>query len=200
MKYYLTISSQNKYVWFQNTKCASTTIREYLSKYTQIDDDYQQDWTRSEYCSLQYTNFYKFAFVRNPFDRLVSTYKDKVVQTRLGGDQGPEIQYMRLKKCTFEQYIELITGPFWNKNNHWAEQYHNLPKNFKQELDYIGKIENFDRDIRKIFNNIKIKNYNEIEPKNTTKHMIYKKYYTPYLRSLVEKKFKKDLDMFEYKF
>ena len=63
MKYYLTISSQNKYVWFQNTKCASTTIREYLSRYTQIDEEYQQDWIRSEYCSLQYANFYKFAFV-----------------------------------------------------------------------------------------------------------------------------------------
>ena len=49
MKYYLTISSKNKYVWFQNTKCASTTIREYLSKYTQIDEEYQQDWIRSEY-------------------------------------------------------------------------------------------------------------------------------------------------------
>ena len=63
MKYYLTISLKNKYVWFPNTKCIHNhTHFIFIEKY-QIDEEYQQDRICSEYCSLQYANFYKFAFI-----------------------------------------------------------------------------------------------------------------------------------------
>ena len=82
MKYSITTSEQNKYVWFQIPKSASCSIRTCLEKYTNVDENTQEEWSRIKYFPNKYKSYFKFTFVRNPYSRLVSCWKDKVVENR----------------------------------------------------------------------------------------------------------------------
>ena len=79
-KYNLTICDNPKFVWFRNAKAATRSTLEALS-HTKIKLTAEQ--ARQCYYSPQkYNDYFKFAFVRNPWDRLVSGWHNKIFQKK----------------------------------------------------------------------------------------------------------------------
>ena len=69
----LHISVTSKYCWIQIPKCASSTLRRILNEKTQKQNESEYEWKKIKYTEDHHF-FFNFAFVRNPFERLVSCY------------------------------------------------------------------------------------------------------------------------------
>jgi len=133
-----------------------------------------------------------FAFVRNPFDLLVSHYefiKRPDVQTH-----HPD---KKLASLTFDQFVRVLVKRekgYPNKNPLFFQVY----RAGQVFPDMICKYEDMDNEIEKICD-ITGCSYEKQPPLNTSEHDGYKGYYTEELVKLVEKTWRTDLD-FGYTF
>src|SRR5262245_19376649 len=81
--YNLTVSHERKFVWFRVAKVGTRTIlNHFLDRGVRLDAEHASD---VHYPPRAYADYFKFAFVRNPWDRLVSCWADKVVASNLFG-------------------------------------------------------------------------------------------------------------------
>jgi len=199
MKYAITTSEQQKYVWFQLPKSASCSIRNFLEKYTIVDSHTKENWRYIEYYPQNYKSYFKFTFVRNPFERLVSCWRDKIVENTQK-PQGDEIQYMRDRDFSFSEFVAMVTSDFWGMNGHWIPQCELLIDNFEIELDFIGKVENFDSDMKFVLQRLGVCEYQNDYHSNSTQHKHYTSYYNEKSRLLVEEKYANDIETLGYSF
>lgn len=95
--------------------------------------------------------FYTFTFVRNPYSRIASAYLDKVgnsdkqkihVARWHGRDSSAPISFSEF--CTYLQQ-----GKGYLDDGHWARQC-DLITMPADQLDFIGKIESLDQDLRHV--------------------------------------------------
>ena len=107
-------------------------------------------------------NFYKFMIVRDPFERLVSGYRDKFQHKNsikfwapLGKRIIKKYRYNNTNSKTvitgldvnFTEYVRyLIDNPPWAVNEHWVP-YKDLCRPCEVKYNFIGSIENLNRDV-----------------------------------------------------
>ena len=146
--------------------------------------------------------YYKFAFVRNPWDRLVSWYS--MVTKFKKWNKYPLWQYVRDNSSTFEEFIYNCTDEVEIREGvHYSFAYNQLDyvtdKNGNLLVDFIGRLENFDEDVREAFSRIGIE-LKTIPHKNRSRHKHYSEFYTPETEMIVRERFKKDIEYFGYQF
>ena len=134
-------------------------------------------------------SFFKFAFVRNPFDRAVSIYK--------------YIQKQESAKCrdnfilskTFKQFAATNLISESGKNSIWfSDQYSQV-----KDCDFIGRFETLQADFDIVCQKLGITR-NPLPVKNTTKHEHYSEYYDEETIEIVARKYHADIIRFGYKF
>jgi chondroitin 4-sulfotransferase 11 len=133
---------------------------------------------------------FKFAFVRNPWDRLVSLY-----------------HWLGLKKeLDFDTYINRVVSGNYERpgltNIRGLYQANRLvdwlrPKGLWLP-DYIGKFETLNEDWTNIQHILSIKA--PLAHTNQSIHKPYKIYYNIHTQRLVAKRFEEDIDLFKYTF
>ena len=138
---------------------------------------------------------FKFAFVRNPFDRLVSCYQNKVVD-----------EYYPLQKRYFgiikrnQSFDDFVRGvckiPDTLSDFHFRSQYSILYDRGEPLVNYVGKLENFEKDFEPIKKKYKLKVVKKVNV--SKKRRDYKKYYTPELAKMVYERYKQDVEVFGY--
>ncbi len=146
-----------------------------------------------------YEEYYTFTFVRNPWDRVVSTYEYWIQ----GLDQT-ELYYQRMlleKYDTFEKFVM----NFLDKDSiclHFMlkPQYLYL-YDYRENLlvDFIGKFENIDDDSDNIFKKLGLEN--TLKKTNSSKRNNYQEYYIK--QEMVDKiacLYQKDIELFGYRF
>ncbi len=138
--------------------------------------------------------YIKFSFLRNPYDRLVSGYRNT----------GWRFHYHNV---TFERFVEslperLAISPTDTHNNHYKPLSYFIPKSGGRFcLDFIGKIENFSDDFTSLLHNCNIDfDVNLLSVVNKSKPHHYKDYYTPHTRKIVEKIYGEDIELGQYIF
>jgi len=135
-----------------------------------------------------FKNYYKFAIIRNPWERMLSQY---LFDESLG---LPSIAGKPKKKVSFVEYLKDLSV-FLRQ-----EQYEFITDvNGNLLVDYVGRLENLEKDFKII-----CKNIGAPEPylpfENTTKHTHYSEYYTEETKQIIQKLFKNDIEMFGYHF
>ena len=156
---------------------------------------YQKIFTTQEF-----ENFFKFTFVRNPWDRLVSAYHF----LKNGGFDEIDRAWSKENLSKFDSFEEFVCdwisndGNIWTYN-HFIPQYHFiLDANGDSLMDCIGDIENLEEDFKDISKILGINS--TLQHLNVSKRGSYRKYYTPTSRKIVEEIYKHDIALFDYKF
>ncbi len=134
-----------------------------------------------------YDSFYKFAFVRNPWEWQVSLYHHML-------QQKTHFQHALVESMkNFDEYI------VWRVNEDKV-----LQKDFvtdsagKMIVDFVGRFEVLRKDFHHVCN---VLNINTSLPHiNKSSHMNYQSYYNVETRRLVEENFSEDIELFGYTF
>jgi len=143
-----------------------------------------------------YNSYFKFCFVRNPWDRLVSLYHYTVQkEAKIYAEKG-------VKLSQFNQQI-INAGSFdnWVKTgNLGASQFQFLSDtNGKLLVDFVGRSENLQADFSYVCGLLGMPNI--ILPKvNVSKHKKYQEYYSDETKHIAAKRFAKDIELFGYTF
>ncbi len=162
--YNIIISKDKNYVWFRSAKVCTRTIQHILKKNSQ----FSINGSNLVFYRNKYKKYYKFVFVRNPWDRVVSCYCDKV----LGAKELP--YYEDCFGKDFKYFVKFIEKKnLKNADRHIRLQSNLFPIN---DVDYIGRFETFESDLKHVLNELNIRDF-DIPKKNTTMRKDYKKYY-----------------------
>ena len=143
-------------------------------------------------------NYRHFTFVRNPFARMVSDYSYR----RAAGVLYPryDASGARLKDYSFEYHVRAVC----NTPNHMRDIHLRTQQSLLHfpMLDFIGRIENFSDDMRKIIDRYQLppESYDLLPHLKKGGYGDYREYYNEVTRKLVEKHYRKDLDTFGYSF
>lgn len=191
MKYNILHSDKQKYVYYRTPKCGSTSIVKYLTAHTEIS-------TAGNSISFNsaWENYFKFAIVRNPWDRLLSAWQDKV---RKQWNEKYRFPQFRIKY--FEQFHDKDFSFF--VNNFKTDEDIHLHSQHTQictdHIDFIGRFENAREDFKTICNKIGRPNA-YLAHENKSKHRNYIDYYDDETRETVAKQYAKDIECFGYTF
>lgn len=147
----------------------------------------------------KWKEYFKFGFVRNPFERLVSDffYLKKKAEEGVGKE---ETFYFtkRIKEISdivnFREYVLLLQKKININASRWLcnEEGNTL-------VDFVGRFERLQDDFDLVCKKIGLEN-RKLPLSNSTCHEHYSKYYDYETRRIVEALFWKDLNIFGYKF
>jgi chondroitin 4-sulfotransferase 11 len=142
-------------------------------------------------------DYYKFCFVRNPFDRVVSMYYQW---------KKPLYIYKKERKYLFDlsnnnSFSEFIRILKEDRPDFWKDEieFNYISIDNKLAVDFIGRFENLQEDFNKVCERLGINN-STLPKINSSKHRHYSNYYEEDTKKIISKEFKKDLDFFKYKF
>jgi hypothetical protein len=156
----------------------------------------------------KYTTHFKFTFVRNPWDRILSCYLnkiDKYLSDVLLNENGIIRSINKYHKIdnnfNFEKFVKTIEKiPDSEADPHFRSQYlYITDKNGKLLVDFIGKFENLNEDFKFVGRKIGLDNKNLPEIMKTS-HKNYREYYTEEIKNIIARRYKKDVELFNYKF
>ncbi|MBR8828221.1 MAG: sulfotransferase family 2 domain-containing protein [Gomphosphaeria aponina SAG 52.96 = DSM 107014] len=208
------ISHKYKLIFIHIQKCAGTSITYALNPYLPEDDivlgctpkgeKLSKIWgpTKGIYkhaTALKakevlgeeiWDNYFKFSFIRNPWDLVVSTYH-WWLKTSWDDDKntGAKIRQMN----SFEEYVK---SPYLR--SHTCSQA--LMDGTQNSLvDFIGKYESLEKDFAYVCGRVGLPNI-ELPAKNISEHKGYQEYYDQTTKEIVKKRFKWDIKNFTYSF
>jgi hypothetical protein len=184
-KYYISYCFKHKALWYRNYKVASRTIDKMLR-----DSEGEKNYIYSSevgYIPSRYKNYFKFAFVRNPEERFISAWKNLVLKRNYF--KFSEHEYEKMKKL--DNFINW-TSQFDKEScdEHLRAQYSLIDM---KNVDFIGRMEHFDRDIQYVADQIGIKHF-EIQKLNASTIEIEE--ISNELRSKIQNMYRNDYDIF----
>lgn len=204
----VSFSLAKNFVWYRLAKNGTRTMHamfEALDGYTYLEGadsvEYWAQWRKM----TQDPSVFSFTMVRNPFDRLVSGWKNKMWlnENKMGYFEqlGVDDEETRREVSEdFAAFVSRLPGSRLFMNEHFAPQsslLENLP-----DSAFIGRFERYSEDLQVIASKMGIELRSDgIVRKNATKNrMHYSHYYTPELIEKVTSIYKEDLDRFGYTF
>ena len=187
-------SSLHKYCWVRIPKCGGSSLFSFLK------NNYKWDYRRYSGRDTGWEDYFKFAFARNPWDRLVSTFANKVI-----GKSPQCSQYLHdfsNTDITFTEWLEEITKPEnIIKDRHFAPIETLMINKSFEAMDFIGKMETYQKDFNIVCEKLGIKKITlPLENASKFKRDHYSKYYTDKGRKIVADKYEREINFFDYKF
>lgn len=139
--------------------------------------------------AAQYTDYFKFTFIRNPWDRAFSWYKnvmrDEIHREGLGIKNG----------ISFKDFLKTFAGEgMLRPQTYWLKSFDG-----DIHLDFIGRFENLEEDFTKVCKYLDI-------PHISLPHRIkgssedYTDYYDPESKRIISEVYQEEIDLFNYSF
>ena len=135
---------------------------------------------------LNISDYFKFSFMRNPWERRVSQYQyAKKMAMVTGADWATQISSM--------SFYEFITQRNDSQLNWVSDKKDNIA------VDFLGSGKNLQNEFNVVCEKIGI-SYIQLPHKNATKHKHYIEYYNDETRKIIANNCEKDIEYFNYKF
>lgn len=219
------ISESHKFIFIHIPKCAGTSIENALRKYCKRGflgyDKNLKGFKQHANCEELLTHnhittevcnsFFKFAFVRNPWDRCVSQY---IWRIKKGGNfvNGPAnikngfshpkfTQKFVRNDVTFRQFLEKDFP--WQEmsfEQHMRPQVEFIYDCSKTKLDFVGKFENINNDFSYVCKKLIGESVELPHANKSSVGREYKQYYDSYTQDLVAELYHEDINEFNYTF
>ncbi|AET70502.1 Sulfotransferase family [Desulfosporosinus orientis DSM 765] len=196
------ILCDKKLIYLVNSKVACSSIKKTFLK-MEVEDNYNIhdfNWCKKNKLNEEDKSYYKFTFVRNPFDRLASCYESKYHKDKDIFDILHFDTYLMgiLKNVkSFDEFVrKVIKIPDAFADRHFQSQY-NLIFDRKGNclVDYIGKYESISEEYKKIQQKYELE---ELPYFNKSNKKDWINYYTIETANLVYNRYKKDIEEFGY--
>jgi len=148
----------------------------------------------------RYRNYFKFAFVRNPFSRLVSAFHQNRENARNPRKKPWAAQYF----SDLDGFIEFVERMGGNSSyrrvvmahDHFRPQWEFVTVGGRVDLDFLGKFEDLEKDFQRISEELGANT--SLPKKNSSSHANYEHYYTSKAKNIVEKLYKNDFRKLGY--
>lgn len=191
-RYNLTLSHSRKFIWFRVAKVGTRTILNHLKS---LDIPLEVENVSSVYYPPKlYEDYFKFAFVRNPWDRLVSCWLDKVIKHNMYRFE----EYDREKMRQFENFVDYVAGlDIKNCDRHLQLQSRLIDLN---HINYIGRLETFETDFNHICGIIGAEGAAIFRKNASAERQPYQDYYTEAIQVKVRQIYQTDIQLFGYQF
>ena len=185
-RYNITLSQRSQFVWFRVAKVGTRSILRVLREHTDLDLDHASNLL---YPSRAYSGYFKFAFVRNPWDRLVSAWQSKFVEGPYGSHapRGVAEDFGRFVEYVESQDIERC-------DRHWRLQSSLIDLN---SLTFLGRFESFEEDLTHVCSQIGIQVL-EMPHRAASTRQTLSAYYTDELVERVGRVYARDVRLFGY--
>lgn len=223
-------SERHRFVFFEVGKTGSSSIKKVLEPYGKLESHLSSPvlaFTKEERFVFQkhippaiarqrlgnehFDRLFRFAFVRNPFDRLVSRYfysrEAEADRTRDSSGKKMSMKSVELL-CRYPRLQLARKGIGMDKRTQyrgltWLSQYTQAgflsDENGELLVDFVGRFEQLQEDFDYVCRCVGL-------PKSTlpwinrTDHKHYTTYFTSETRQYVENVYKEDLERFDYDF
>jgi chondroitin 4-sulfotransferase 11 len=146
-----------------------------------------------------FAEFFKFCFVRNPWDRLVSTY----FFLKAGGMGHEDAHWARENLSSYSTFEDFVYG-WLNDGNIWT-WVHFLPQTYfvvdgadRLTADFVGRFETIERDFTELARRLGQKV--QLPRTNGSRHRHYSLYYNEETKNIVRRVYAKDIETFGYSF
>jgi hypothetical protein len=203
------ISEASKLLFIHIQKTGGSSIARMLRRdipdaTTYLGTHDHASWAK-EALGSRYDEFFKFAFVRNPWDRLVSWYS--MIRQESKGQPRAELnllwKYVLDNSSSFDDFLlnctETIDDEDGKKSVLYAQLDYISDESGALIVDFVGRYEDFARDLRHVLRRVDLSDA-EIPHENRSRHVHYSAYYTPRTRDIVAERYEKDIKAFGYTF
>lgn len=157
----------------------------------------------------RYPQYFVFGFVRNPWDRLVSCYRDKIEWGAVvedGRHRDPSERRLYLgrefeREMSFEEFVERVAEiPDRRANRHVRSQ-HTFLTDRKGRLipDFIGRFESLSLDFETAMERIGARGVS-LPHVRSSAGTDYRAYYTDRLANMVAERYARDIELFGFGF
>ncbi len=156
-------------------------------------------------------DLFSFAFVRNPWDRLVSCYRDKILgeapdYTSFDPQRGVAFCLARFDLyragMSFDDFVTAVAAiPDEDADDHFrAQSTFITDRNGDLAVSFVGRFENLAHDFRLACARAGMPELDLPHAQAARSPAPYARYYTPMTRRLVNERFRDDVDIFGYEF
>ncbi len=190
-RYNITMSDPNQFVWYRIAKNATQTMRKTFKadKHVKLTKPFGQGMEYNE----KWDSYFKFTIVRNPWDRLVSCWSQKV-----NWHSAPWRNLRKWKE--FDDFVRIVCNKM-RPNSIKCDRHVRVQTTMynQEKIDYIGRFEDLQGSFDYICNQIGIDTV-ELRKVNKSKHTKYMEYYTDETRELVQQTYINDIKQLGYEF
>lgn len=186
--YNLTVSDDPAFVWYRVAKVGTRTMHRHLASHAhlRLDHPYQVRLPRSGH-----QGHFRFAFVRNPWDRLVSCWHDKVLSADHFGLRARRDGMRSLP--AFVEYVGQLDLDKCDPHLHRQATLINLDR-----VDFLGRFERFAHDFAVVCRQLGLPE--DFRHENRTDHDHYSAYYDEQTAAEVGRLYESDARLFGYEF
>ena len=189
------ISHKHKCIFIHIRKTAGISIRNVLGECDGAHDGlhfHNHLYHHKNILSEQlYSEYFKFTFVRNPWDLRVSLYRYLA-----RGGHGSLTRYAR--QLSFSNWIKRYSDRVNVNTTHIGRTQTSYIEPLK-DMDFIGKFESLQEDFDIVCDKIGIPQQ-RLPHENRSKHKHYTEYYDDETKQTVAEKYAKDIEYFNYEF
>lgn len=161
--------------------------------------------------SMLYPGLFSFTFVRNPWDRLVSCYRDKIrgeVPDFTSFDRARGVAYCLARfdafrpGMSFREFVNAVVDIRDDEADEHFRSQHTFVTNLTGEVavDFVGRFETLERDFQRVcqMRGLPQLTLPRVQAAKTPRR--YTDFYTEETRSIVANRFRKDVVLFSYEF
>lgn len=152
----------------------------------------------AQYRSLN-PNIHSFAIVRNPWDRVVSSYHFLRKGGIKGGDRLDADRFVN----QYKNFSQFVLNAFESREIldqiHFRPQYKWISDDQGVAVDMVGKFEKLQMYFSKWCKSIGLPNY-KLPHVNKSTHRSYKEYFDEQTIEIIRNNYRKDIEIFNYKF
>lgn len=147
----------------------------------------------------KFQRYFKFAFVRNPWDRLVSAF----FYLKKGGSNAMDRQWFSANLSHYESFKAFVYN--WVSEENIECYFHFMPQHkfiyddsLTLKVDYVGRFENIREDFTIIANKIGLQQ--NLPYVNKSQRKAYQSYYSDEMKEIVRRVYHQDIELFQYTF
>ena len=191
LAYNLTISHAHRFVWFRVAKVGTRTLLGYFE-----ENDVALDVAHAykmRYPTALFADYFKFAFVRHPLARFVSTWQDKVMNSNYFELDEPTLTRLQRSPEEFADWV--ADQDLAEADQHLALQSRLIDLT---QVDFLGRLETFDRDLAEVCERLGLPVVPATPRNQTAAARAPSALASPGLQAAVAAMYRKDFQVFGY--